>query len=534
MEVIIEYDNGPCGSGKTTRCIDEMGSVPAKYIYAVDRKEVMAERAEKIAVAAARVGLRPHIRIIKSKRDRSDEGGTNTVLQDLSRVPRELEKDCHVIVIITHEAMKGADWGAFRDFHLIIDEVPNVWDHEECQTQAHYDHFVANYELTRLSDAPSFSEVTAIAAPAIEADVDDGDLATIPTVTLADYRQDRALSGWSVFHKRVTSDHGVFADIHDWREVRLKGEDGQSRRWKWYSIWDIHELAPVRRVWIVGNAFEHSVTFNLINNLFADPINPEHTITFVPLPTAETASEWSPRKVKIKFFAAHHEAGSNRWVDEKSPYRGHQHKWADWVAENTEEEGHFWSANMRHVSEWKAKIPGVAISPKCAGINDLRNFTKVSVCYSAKGSPSEIAALKLFGITPDIITRSREREDLIQIVFRSSLRLPADTRPVEVRVYDRAQAEFLARYFNTAGFPFAIELEHVDIGLDDVVVKTRKEKLHEAVVEKLQTEEERLEALEWLTLTPAQKAKVRRARAREAKIAAGEPVRSRGRPKKAD
>ena len=61
--------------------------------------------------------------------------------------------------------------------------------------------------------------------------------------------------------------------------------------------------------------------------------------------------------------------------------------------------------------------------------------------------------------------RDREFEDLVQIVFRSSLRMPDDTRPVTLTVYDEEQATFLAEYFKAAGFPFRTTLNFIDLGL---------------------------------------------------------------------
>lgn len=489
-----------------------MGTVPNKYVYAVDRKDVMAKRNELIAAAASRVGMVPPvIRVIKSARDRFDDG-TLTVRQDISRVPDELTVARHIVLIITHEALRGCSWEAFRGWHLIIDEVPNLWDHEERQTPAHVAHFQAHYDLERV-EGTSFSMVRA---------KPNG-------ITLSDYQHDATAATWATFHKRVTSEHGVYVNIQDWREMAIPGA-----KWSWYSIWDVHELEPFGEVWIVGNAFEHSVTYGLIQSLFGNPANPDHKVEFEPLPTTVTAPTWAPRNVRVLYMAKDHVAGTYAWTDEASPYRDHQHKWADWIAGNSDPENHYWTGNLRNTSQWTGKIPGKAISPKIAGSNEYRELTTCSVCYTAKGSPDEIASLGLFSITPDLITRSREHEDLIQIVFRSSLRLRDDTRDVELRVYDRVQAEFLAAYFQNAGFPFAVELVHIDIGLDDVDAKAfRAERKLARKLKVCMTDEERAAVIAKASMTPAQKEKARRDKKRAEREAAGEVIRPRGRPRKA-
>lgn len=128
--------------------------------------------------------------------------------------------------------------------------------------------------------------------------------------------------------------------------------------------------------------------------------------------------------------------------------------------------------------------------------------------------------------------RSRETEDLIQLCWRSSLRCPEDDRPVELRLYDRAQCDAIAKYLRDNGYPFDVTIDHVDIGLDDVEVKDHRTKHQEKALAKCQTDEERLEKAAWFKLTAAEQAGVRRERRKAEKIAAGHIVRGRGRPKK--
>ena len=108
------------------------------------------------------------------------------------------------------------------------------------------------------------------------------------------------------------------------------------------------------------------------------------------------------------------------------------------------------------------------VSPKIAGSNEYRFLTECSVLYSAKASDAEnkvFAAMTCGLLDYEAVRRDHEFEDLIQIVFRSSLRMPDDVRPVTVTVYDKEQATFLADYFKSAGFPFRTSLWFIDLGL---------------------------------------------------------------------
>lgn len=524
-QVIIRYDNGPCGSFKTTRCVREMALKPARYVYAVDRREVMQERHDKIVAMAAERGLCPIIKIVCSRSDKHNVEGVMSVTQEIARIPRVLDKAEHLIVIVTHEALKSVDWSPYEGFRLIIDEVPTVWYHEQRQTPALAEHFRANYDLAPTAGA--YAKV--VARSTVEAVDREAN-----AVTLRDYQTDEIMRTFAVFHRRAMTSDGVHVDLNDWSEMALP-----DRKWSWYSIFNIRELEHFGSIWIVGNAFEHSLFYRLIVERALDPENPEFGIEFRPLPDNHLSQEWQRRKLRIRYFAENHVAGSNLWSEDSSPYQDAQHKWADWIARHSDPDNHYWTANLRHVALWSSAaakdtptIPGIAISPKCSGDNRLRDITVASVCYSAKAKPAEKTAYKVFNITGDMIKRAREYEDLIQIAFRSSLRVAADTRDVEIRVYDRAQAEFLRDYLDDAGFPFDVDLIYTDIGIDDVVRKTRKEHDFDRALAGCRTEEDRRKKAEWMMMTPAQKAAKRRADKRAAEIAAGKPVRSRGRPKK--
>ena len=96
------------------------------------------------------------------------------------------------------------------------------------------------------------------------------------------------------------------------------------------------------------------------------------------------------------------------------------------------------------------------------------------MCIRDRASDAEnkvFAAMTCGLLDHEAVRRDREYEDLIQIVFRSSLRMPDDVRPVTVTVYDKEQATFLADYFKAAGFPFRTSLDFIDLGLTHTKAK---------------------------------------------------------------
>lgn len=94
-----------------------------------------------------------------------------------------------------------------------------------------------------------------------------------------------------------------------------------------------------------------------------------------------------------------------------------------------------------------SRVPGCVLSPRQAGSNDWQHVHCVTSIYSSKPNGFERHLFETIGVSADEVRRAREYEDLLQFVFRSSIRDPNSSETVEVRVYDIAQAEFLARFF---------------------------------------------------------------------------------------
>ena len=59
--VIIEYSAALCGEGKTWWACRSMAETPGRYLYAVDRRDVFADRADLIRSFAAETGTAPKI-----------------------------------------------------------------------------------------------------------------------------------------------------------------------------------------------------------------------------------------------------------------------------------------------------------------------------------------------------------------------------------------------------------------------------------------------------------------------------------------
>lgn len=409
-----------------------MGRTPGRYIYAVDRTEEFDRRHSLIAEEAAEAGRFIAIRSLSSK-------AGNVVSRDFPLMIERSSDEEHVVVIITHEAMKMVDHFVVegRGWSIIIDEDPKVWSSGSFDLGASTPFWEATYNLKPFAKGYSklLPKADAPSSRALAAD----DL-TRPVAAL---------------HNRVQRG-GAVINLEAWGELQHR------QRLTYFSVWDVTELAVYDRAVILANSFTSLITYRLCTTLHPGVI-------WKPISIGQNAV-WQGRDLTIRYVAKDHRAGSTFFETTEAGQRAVQ-AWCAWVRTNVTAGQHYWAANKKRGD---LKLPGEQVSPKIAGSNKYRFLTECSVLYSAKASDAEnkvFAAMTCGLLDHEAVRRDREFEDLIQIVFRSSLRMPDDVRPVTVTVYDKEQATFLADYFQSAGFPFRTSLEFIDLGLTSTRIK---------------------------------------------------------------
>jgi hypothetical protein len=489
MSMKINYSEDRCGAGKTRFACRMMAAQPGLWVYAIDRRDEVGARETVIREFAMEHGTQPVIRHAFSQ-----ERGMIRVHQAIADAADGFRIYGHCILFVMHEGLKMSDLSAFTGWRIVIDEIPNVWDSASVCTPSLHHQLQACYRLAE----PKAGWSRVIVKP------------DAPSVS--DLVRDDTMAPWALFHRRAKGRQGVYANLHDWAD----SVDG--RQWQWYTLWNPLELEAFDDAWIIGNCFTQTVTFKLLSEFYGDRIE------FVPFSIGAGAT-WERRKLTLRYFTSSHVAGSGFWsrAEGKECVR----RWADWVRANSQDERHYWTANEDQLKTFRYSLPGDWCSPKIAGSNAFRDYHLCSILYTAKYNPKDDAALVQFGITPDEIVRSREYEDLIQIAFRSSLRLPHSVEPVEIRLYDMTQAEFLRDYLLSAGFDLDVELIFEDIGINGIVRGTGGRKSETAGL----TEDELALYRERKKTTKAEQMRDLRAGRKAEKIAAGS-YRGRGRPPK--
>jgi hypothetical protein len=504
------YSAARPGEGKSRWADDLMARVPGRYVLALDRCNVFAGRRNRLVESAVRHGTTPTITPIYSRRD-ADEG-TGSVRRDIAMAGKDYEHLDHVILLITHEGLKSSDMSGFDGgWTCIIDEVMSIWDEDAICTPLSHVQMEKGYALEPV-DGTEWSRVRVRS---------DGH-------TLVDLYKDDHLKSLTLFHARA-QDRGVFVKLKQWVDAAT-GDP-----WVWWSIWNPCELNAFDQIYQLGNAFDKTVTFHLLQYWFGDQIEMK------PFQISANPEVWQPRRLTIQYFARAHRARTSFWgqVGEEKDHPDGQEclrRVADWIRENSDPDNHYWCSNNGRLTQYgkvgdivhdpARGIPGWRISPKIAGSNDYQHITVCSAIYTSKPSNVTKGILSQFGITAEQIIRSRESEDLIQIFLRCSGRVASDTRDLTLRLYDLEQAEFIRDWIREVELPFECELVQIDLGLD--VFETVKP----GPKPKELSDEEKLGKVMKAQQSSAERSRTYRARKRAEERAAGVVPRKRGRKPK--
>jgi hypothetical protein len=449
----IHYSAASPGAGKTHYALNRMATTIGKYLYAVDRREVIdglsltgkvigGSRLKALQDISAAAGKSPVIKSVQTPRETEIVESKNNVRAIVERAPSLYRDHEHVILVITHEAMKAANLEFFIGWELIIDETPVVFESQVAHTPATADFFEAQYKLERLTVDRSIVHLRhdAIGYSAI--------------------RGDDFLSGLANFHRRVAGKYSVVVDVESWDQLRTP-----KRYLTWWTLWLPNELTAFCKISVLANAFDRSVTAKIWQAIMPD-------LEFIPF-TIPTHRQFKQRSMQINYFAQAHRAGS--YFFQGSQGQDCLGKVNEWMAGNAPKDI-IWTCNES--IRPKFDITGISLTPKQAGSNAYQGHSAAAMFYTAKVSPVEMPILECLGVDARDIERSRELEDIYQFICRIAVRDPESTVPLQVFVYDAYQAAYLCDAFNALTYVDA-SVNLVEIGISDIVrASTGRKAIH--------------------------------------------------------
>jgi hypothetical protein len=320
----------------------------------------------------------------------------------------------------------------------------------------------------------------------------------------------------TAFHKRAKSPQGVFVDVRDWRDARER-----SRPVRWWSAWTPAELAPFATITMAGSSFFESLTYLATRKVAGDEI--EFVRTLVPM-------QRGIRKptIRICYFAEQHVGSTEFWSKREGK------ACLDRIGRHMERRVKrlgFWSGNDVVLDYLAFRMPGLQVQPRIAGSNNYRHLTSCAFIYSAKATPLDRVLMQVFDLTQGDILRARETEDMWQFAMRGAPREGKFGGTYTVYVYDRQQAETLARMVRESDVGHVLDPECVaEAGIADIARPKPGPKPGEKARASGKSFEERQEERRD---ADRQRKAAQRERKRAAQEAGG-TLRPRGRPRKAD
>ncbi|WP_188911044.1 hypothetical protein [Salinarimonas ramus] len=390
--------------------MNEMVNTPGKYIFASPRTELIDEREQDLNRLMAGANCKPLIRSIHSGKKRR-----HPVSVQIIDAIAEFEDHSHVILQITHEGLMSADLANIKDWHVVVDEVPNAVLAGKLDVPTTVTLLKASYDLVPVAGA-NWSRLR------VRDDAPDSRSFMLDDLGRALVSLDR----------RARSPQGAYVDVLDWEDARLRG-----RKLSWWSAWTLLDLRSAASVTIAAAGYEHSILAKVTQNLHPNML--QITKEQVQGRTRQ------PRKVIIRYFADMHRGSSTYLLRKGKPGLTRILKYI------SNREIGYWSANTDIMKYFEGHISGEMVSPKAEGTNSLSHYRCCFYIYSSKATKNDDPLISSLGLSREEIERAREIEDVIQFAGRGDLRNPDSTDDYLVFLYDRFQAEALAAYIEENG-----------------------------------------------------------------------------------
>lgn len=425
MTGTMNYDSRSIGTGKTYDQILRMAKDPGLYLFAVDRRDLIIERRTALEEMARGSGHIIHVVEIRSA-FAGEVGGATCVRVEIEALPTTYESG-HVVVFCTHEGLKSASLERFDEWHLVIDEALSLWD--QCKLQT--------------SISTSLLEKLFVIEP--------GEVASriVPRSTLGrrEFHLDTLASPIATLHARAADGRNmVMTHLESWAEL------AEDPAWTWWSLWSPAQLCAFQSVVILAASFDTSLSYRLCKSVAPD-------VEWRPLEIVDAERQYTPRRLTIRYFAESHYASRYRFNSLAG--RAGLAKIAGYLA--LRPQSRIWSCNSREHQTFSARLPHGYISPKQAGTNQWAHIDEAAFIYTSKPHEHERRILAALGVDPQAVIESREFDTIYQFIARTSVRDATSDRPVTAYVYDRLQADALARSFaDRSGLE--IELELIDLG----------------------------------------------------------------------
>lgn len=425
----LYYDDRPCGAGKSyDECLNVINN-PGLYLYAVERKAAIDERADAIRAMAAHANMTIHVVTICSDDHRGyddpDLIGRQSVRVRVEGLSNSYTGG-HVVAVITHEALKTSDLSGFQRWKLVIDERPSIWDRQSLSSKLSKDLLIQHFKLEEREDKQARRIIST------------------STATAKEFDQDTCGNPLAVMAQRILGDRcEVATSLKSFDQLEVEP------KWEWWSIWNPSSLKVFESVTVLAHGLTQSVAYQIIRSKWPE-------IEWVRLDRA-TDLRHLRREVIIHYYARAHQASRTLW----DSMRGHRFLKAigQDIAGRVDRDRHIWTCNRpdlklfeRSDGQDESLIPGKYLTPRQQGSNKWATRNTATILYTAKPSACDLSIAKAIGISSEAIVETRELDIMVQFACRTSVRVAESTETVHLYVYDEVQARHLEAYFQSTGY----------------------------------------------------------------------------------
>ncbi len=465
---------GPPGCRKTTRLRTDAYENPGIYVYVAPITELLDEQ------AAAYANEAPWLDVTVAHYKSPGRGGVQRKLDDAADLI-EAKSIHHAAILASHDALMGKDLSRFAGAHLQIDEPPDAVKGGRINVPAFPEVMKQTFALERIGKG--WSELKLLGDPP----------------SWKDMQRDSLFKPLAEPVKLLGRGQSVYVNCEEWGE-----ELG------WCSVWLPTNLDHFSSVTIAGASYLTSLGALAAKRILGDALEFKEVRIHMNR-TAQPA-------VRLHYFTSAHEGSTAFWATRAGNRCIKQV--CDHLAALSPPIG-FWSANKPVIPLLLSRLPGEAIAPKAAGLNEWRDEMRCAMLYSSKPTPSDRTLIKLLGFTDEEIIGSREDEDIFQFATRGAIRNPDFGGDYDVYLYSRRQAEKLRHRLQSIGLANVFLAPEPDAGIMEVT-RPKKLPISQALKDKKSAERKAQQAT-WVR-------EKRAAKALEAGRKPGKPGRPRPRP----
>ncbi|KQZ94306.1 hypothetical protein ASD64_05475 [Mesorhizobium sp. Root157] len=386
-----------------------------RILIAMPTKQVIAE-----TMAALKGGCSTNVLVQEIVSDDNDEQ-TDTVISRLRPCLTKPQMNVGEMVFITHEALKMLRYHGKLDWHLIIDEAPQVH---------HAFDLMIDTEVLKLASACSKS-------PTPWGDLTQLLLRKHPekVINFPENVTERA-----DIHKLAWNAHAEHISVFVPKTSieALNSDASFEKKLIAFSLVRPEVVKPFQSTIILSANFQNTLIYQLWSMLGVSFVEDKK------LAAGLRFHEHHGSRATIHYVMD--QSWSGKLQDKQSVIDGsslHQ-QIVQKISDHFGDERFLWVANKVHGENLFPNNPNAKhLANISHGLNCYQDVNNVVFLSALNPSPSETAYFKTLGLTDEQVKIARFYETAYQSIMRCSLRSNDDTHPVQIIVVDKATADHL-------------------------------------------------------------------------------------------